>query len=166
MDLDWVGLSWLVRASHAFIFAFPSIATAVPGPLYPWTAPKEARPPASAGERQGGGALDPVGFVGYTPEKGVQGKEIEKDETETASKDGRMTSGRAATSPYVRLLRCLYSMQSLYLNQPDPGLLSRIRGLRGSLRVSPAARPRSRRPLSCNCFLSLMAFLQFPGVGR
>lgn len=89
---------------------------------------------------------------------------MRKDEIREISTDGRMTSGWTATSPYVRLLRCLYSMQCLCLKRGEIGGPCRISGLP----VNPPSRLPEQAParllLSCNCFLSFMAFLQFLAV--
>ena len=86
---------------------------------------------------------------------------MRKDEIREISTDGRMYSGWTATPPYVRLLRCLYSMQCLCLSQGKLGGPCRISGLTGSLPVSRPERIPARLVFSCNCFLSFMAFLQF-----
>lgn len=95
------------------------------------------------------------------PCKGASGKNMRWVEIEGISKDGRMTTGWSATSPSVHLLRCLYLMQSLYLKPFESGASRRISGLQGGPPASPPERAPAGPLLSCNCFLSLMAFLQF-----
>lgn len=186
-DLGLVGLSWLVGASLVSV-RLPFAATGMPEPrrgdrmetsglqegrIEPFvhgfrtlcricssgTAQRELRPPAAAGGRQGGGAFGPVGFLDLPLQRGSR-KEHEMDEIGEISRDGRMTSGWAATSPYVRLLRCIYLMQRLCLKRGDLLGPRRISGLQAGLPVSRRRRAPVRPLRSCNCFLSLMAFLQ------
>lgn len=157
-----------------------------PSPLRPWrgriskqgSRGGSARTPDSLQELLGGSfpkrdrapRLLPRGARGEAPEsgwifwiypwKGAMGMNKREGMRSEISRDGRMNSGWSATSPYVRGLRCLYSMQRLCLKWSDRGRPRRIRGLRRALPVSlPGWLPVP--PLrSCNCFLSLMAFLQ------
>ena len=130
----------------------------------PGSSQKGSRPPAFAAGRQGGEAPWSGWIFWIYPCKGASGKNEREGMRSEISRDGRMTTGWAATSPYVRLLRCLYSMQCLCRIPGQIGDPRRISGLRRSLPVSRPARTPDLRLLSCNCFPSLMAFLQFPRV--
>ena len=171
------------------LFASPSVATGMPDPLSPvaplerpvrhralpgrnytlsgqlvgfarGVRPKRDRAPGDCRGAQRGEAPESGWIFWIYPWKGAIGKNMREGMRSGISRDGRMNSGWAATSPYVRLLRCLYSMQCLCLKRGDPGDPRRIRGLRRGLPVSRPARLPGRPLRSCNCFLFLMAFLQ------
>ena len=126
--------------------------------------PKGTAPPGWCRGAQGGEAPGSGWFCLDLPQQRGFRKEHEKDEIREISRDGRMTSGWAATSPYVRLLRCLYSMQRLCPKQGCQVDPRRISGLRRNPPLSRPARIPVRLLLTCNCFLSLMAFLQSAGA--
>lgn len=189
MDLGLVGSSLVGRCLPGVsLFASSLFATAMPAPLFPSTHGEAGSPwegfaadlhplrpvcrkcLGGSAQRDRAPRLLPRGARGEAPEsgwifriypwKGAIGKNKREGMRSEISRDGRMNSGWSATSPYVRLLRCLYSMQRLCLKWGDLGHPRRISSLRGGLPVFPPARTPALPLRSCNCFLSLMAFLQ------